>query len=113
MGAGRATDDDAVSIFLTRFRRGAEVVTKKRKKTEEERKEKREEKRWQSSRRIPDALSGFVCDLHSQTPDPSVFLFEVSHIDAVALVQSCLIGLLPFGSFAGSLEACAVRGRCP
>jgi len=54
-------------------------------------KEKRKREKDGSSRRVPDALSGFVCDLHSQRPDPSVFLFDVSHTDAVTLVQNCLI----------------------
>jgi hypothetical protein len=44
-----------------------------------------------SSRRVLEALSGFVCDLHNQRPDPSVLLFDVSHIDAVPLVPNCPI----------------------
>jgi hypothetical protein len=83
-----------------------------KKKAGREKQSKKEKKRKRkdgsSNRRVPDALSGFVCDLHSQTPDPSVFLFDVSHIDAVPLVQSCHIRHLPFGIFAGSLEAWTV-----
>jgi hypothetical protein len=69
--------------MLTRFRRGGgrdetrrEKKERKNKarwkrKTEEERKEKK--RKDGSSRRVPDALSGFVCDLHSQSRIPPSF----------------------------------------
>ena len=98
---GRGTDDDFLRAFV-----GAEVVTKKERKKErkkkgiwdtakqrkeKKRKKKKREKRWQEQKSFPTPSLDLCADLHSQRPDPSVFLFDDSHIDAVALGQRCPI----------------------
>lgn len=73
---------------------GRDERDKKRKKKEnglEEKRKKRKEKKREKMAAKQKTLSGFVCDLHSQRPDPSVFLFEDSHIDAAPLDHNCLI----------------------
>ena len=69
---------------------GITVVRAGREKNRGRKKRKRKEK-MAAAERVPDALSGFVCDLHSQKPDPSVFLFDVSHIGAIPLAHNCPI----------------------
>ena len=75
---------------------------KKKKRKKKERKDGRQE---QEEEEIPDALSlsHWICvRLAQPRPGPSVFLFEVSEIDAVMAVQRYLICK---ATFAGILEA--------
>lgn len=110
-GAGRATDDGALTMFLCAFVGGGgrDVTRRDERKNEENnkriwdnccagwkrknrgRKKRKRKEKMAAAERVPDALSGFVCDLHSQKPDPSVFLFDVSHIGAIPLAHNCPI----------------------
>jgi hypothetical protein len=67
VGGERKKKETIKESGITAVRAGREKQRKK------ERKKKKKRRKDGSSRRVPDALSGFVCDLHNQRPDPSVF----------------------------------------
>ena len=83
---------------------GGRNEEKKREREEERKKRKKEKMAGRSKKRFPTrSRSHWICvRLAQPRPGPSVFLFEVSEIDAVMAVQRCLICK---ATFAGILEA--------
>jgi len=74
----------------------------------EERKEKKKRKRERKGEANDELrLASTICERLAQpTPAPSVFIFDVSSPDAVALARSCLMRPLPLGdSLAASRRA--------